>query len=110
VPESLEGQERPTPDQLIAVVSHWPDFLKWSRTMLVAAQLDPDSLSLRDARVPGWQKGLGSSAFVITDALTANEMAARIPTRIFRIIADSSLEELRAIVKEFLGKQMTAEV
>jgi GntR family transcriptional regulator len=110
VPESLEGQERPGPDQLIAVVSHWPDFLKWSRTMLVAAQLDPDALSMRDARVHGWQKGLGSSAFVIADTLTANEIGASIQTRIFRIIADSSLEELRAIVKDFLGKQLTAEV
>jgi GntR family transcriptional regulator len=108
VPESLEGQERPGPDQLIAVVSHWPDFLRWSRTMLVAAQLDPDSLSLRDANLDGWQKGLSSSAFVIADALTANEMPANTKTRIFRIIADSSLEELRAIVKDFLDKGLAA--
>jgi hypothetical protein len=102
VPESLEGQERPEGDELIAVVSHWPDFLRWSRTMLLAAELDPDSLSFRDARERGWQKGLRSSAFVIADALTAKQLPADIRTRIFRIIADSSLQELREYVKRFL--------
>ena len=104
VTESLEGQVRPPADALIAVVSHCPDFLRWSRTMLIAAEIDPDSLSLRDARVRGWQKGLSSSAFVITDALTASEMPAGIRTRVFRIIADSSLEELRDYVKGFLNQ------
>lgn len=102
VPESLEGEVRPNADALIAVVSRWPDFLRWSRTMLIAAEIDPDSLSLRDARVRGWQKGLSSSAFVITDALVAREIDAGVRTRIFRIIADSSLAELREYVKGFL--------
>jgi DNA-binding transcriptional regulator YhcF (GntR family) len=108
VPESLEGQERPEGDELIAVVSHWPDFLRWSRTMLLAAELDPDSLSFRDARERGWQKGLKSSAFVIADALTASQLPADIRTRIFRIIADSSRQELREYVKRFLKKGSTA--
>jgi GntR family transcriptional regulator len=110
VPESLEGQERPSGDALIAVVSHWPDFLRWSRTMLLAAELDPDSLSFRDARQSGWQKGLRSSAFVIADALTASQLPDGTRTRIFRIIADSSLAELRQYVRRFLKKQSTAEV
>ena len=110
VPESLEGEVRPSADMLIAVVSRWPDFLRWSRTMLIAAEIDPDSLSLRDARVRGWQKGLSSSAFVITDALVAREMPAGIRTRIFRIIADSSLDELRECVKGFLNQGSVVEV
>ncbi|HEY6189144.1 MAG TPA: GntR family transcriptional regulator [Pyrinomonadaceae bacterium] len=108
VPESLEGQERPGDDALIAVVSHWPDFLRWSRTMLLAAQLDPDTLSFRDAREPGWQKGLKSSAFVITDALTASLLPSDIRTRVFRMLADSSLAELREYVKRFLRKRSDA--
>jgi DNA-binding transcriptional regulator YhcF (GntR family) len=104
VPESLEGEVRPSNDALIAVVSRWPDFLRWSQTMLIAAEIDPDSLSLRDARVRGWQKGLSSSAFVIADALVAREMPTGIHTRIFRIIADSSLDELRDYVKGFLNR------
>jgi hypothetical protein len=78
--------------------------------MLLAAELDPDTLSFRDAREPGWQKGLRSSAFVITDALTASQLPADTRTRIFRILADSSLTELREYVKRFLKKRSGAAV
>jgi hypothetical protein len=79
--------------------------LKWARTILVAAALDPDAMSFRDAREAGWRKGLTSSAMVITDALTATRLPAGCRTRVFRIIADSSLDELRNF-KEFLGKPL----
>jgi DNA-binding transcriptional regulator YhcF (GntR family) len=102
VPGSIAGQERPSADSLVTVVSRWPDFLKWARTILVAAALDPDAMSFRDARERGWQKGLKSSAMVITDALTATQLPTGCRTRVFRIIADSSLDELRNF-KEFLA-------
>ena len=94
VPASMAGQQRPSPDSLVTVVSRWPEFLKWSHTMLVAAAIDPDALSLRDAREPGWKKGLAQSAMVITDSLTAKRLPPGCRTRVFRIIADSSIEEL----------------
>ena len=94
VPSSIQGQERPSADELVTVVSHWPDFLKWARTMLVAAAIDPDALSFRDARERGWKKGLESSMMVITDTLTAALLPAACRTRVFRIISDSSIEEL----------------
>ena len=103
VPSSIQGQERPSPDSLVTVVSRWPDFLKWARTVLAAAAIDPDAMSFRDAREPGWKKGLASSAMVITDALTATSLPAGCRTRVFRIIADSSLDELRSF-KNFLSK------
>lgn len=105
VPGTIAGQERPSAEQLVTVVSRWPDFLKWARTILVAAALDPDAMSFRDARERGWQKGLSSSAMVITDALTAAHLPSGCRTRVFRIIADSSLDELRNF-KEFLGKPL----
>lgn len=94
VPSVIQGQERPAADALVTVVSRWPDFLKWAHTILVAAAIDPDAMSFRDAREPGWQKGLKSSAMVITDALTATLISPGCRTRVFRIIADSSIEEL----------------
>lgn len=105
VPDSIAGQERPSADSLITVVSRWPDFLKWARTILVATALDPEAMSFRDARQPGWQKGLASSAMVITDALTATHLPSGCRTRVFRIVADASLEELRNF-KEFLAKPL----
>lgn len=105
VPGTIAGQERPSADSLLTVVSRWSDFLKWARTILVAAALDPDAMSFRDAREKGWQKGLTSSAMVITDALTATRLPSGCRTRVFRIIADSSLDELRNF-KEFLAKPL----
>jgi DNA-binding transcriptional regulator YhcF (GntR family) len=105
VPASIAGQERPSLDSLVTVVSRWPDFLKWAHTILVAAAIDPDAMSFRDAREQGWQKGLKSSAMVITDALTATQLPAGCRTRVFRIVADSSLDELRNF-KEFLAKPL----
>lgn len=105
VPGTIAGQERPSAEQLVTVVSRWPDFLKWARTILVAAALDPDAMSFRDAREGGWQKGLTASAMVITDALTATRIPSGCRTRVFRIIADSSLDELRDF-KAFLAKPL----
>jgi GntR family transcriptional regulator len=104
VPESLAGAARPAEDALIAVVSRWPEFLRWARTVLVAAGIDSAALNFRDARNPGWQRGLTSSAFVITDALTARQLPPNCTPRVFHLIADSSLDELRRFVKDFLTR------
>src|SRR5215210_990410 len=74
VPASMQGRQPPPADALVAVVSRWPEFLRWARTMLVAAGIDPTALSFRDARTRGWQRGLRSSAFIITDTLTATQL------------------------------------
>ena len=103
VPSSIQGQERPSPESLVTVVSRWPDFLRWARAVLTATAIDPDAMSFRDAREAGWKKGLASSAMVITDTLTATSLPAGCRTRVFRIIADSSLDELRSF-ENFLSK------
>ena len=101
VVERLRGQTRPSRESLVAIVSRWPEFLRWARTMLVAAGLDADALSFRDARENNWEKGLRSAAFVITDSL----MAPRIPTgcevKVFRVLAESSLKEIRDYAERF---------
>jgi hypothetical protein len=73
--------------------------------VLAAAAIDPDAMSFRDAREPDWKKGLRSSAMVITDAVTAALLPAGLPTRVFRIIADSSIDELRKL-EDFLSKPL----
>jgi DNA-binding transcriptional regulator YhcF (GntR family) len=101
VPESLSGQTLPPGDALIAVVSCWPELLRRSRAILVAAGLDPDALSFHDARERRWKNGLRSAAFVITDSLMASRLPPGCTARIFRIISDSSIEELRYYVEQF---------
>lgn len=93
--ESLQGQTKPSPDSLVAIVSRWPEFLRWARTLLVAAGLDADALSFRDARERNWEKGLRSAAFVITDSLMAPRIPAGCQVKVFRVLAESSLKEIR---------------
>src|SRR5688572_18291231 len=102
IPESLAGEKVPPPDALVSVVSRWPKFLEWARVFITAAGVEPDALDLRDAREPGWERGLSRSAHVITDALTARHLPAGLPARVYRVVADSSLEELRSFVERFL--------
>lgn len=101
VAESMRGQTRPSADSLVAIVSRWPEFLRWARTMLVAAGLDADALSFRDARQRGWEKGLRSAAFVITDSLMARKIPDGCPVKIFRLTADASLKELKEYAERF---------
>jgi len=101
VSESLKGEKLPRPDALIAIVSRWPEFLNWSHTMLVAAGVDPNALSVRDAREEGWERGLASTAVVITDSLIARQLPDGCPSRVFRVISDSSVDELLAHVEQF---------
>jgi len=101
VVERMRGQTRPPQDALVAIVSRWPEFLKWARTMLVAAGLDADALSFRDARERDWEKGLRSAAFVITDSLMAPRIPAGCEVKLFRVLAESSLKEIREYSERF---------
>jgi len=101
VAESLKGEQAPPAGALVTVVSRWPDFLEWSRVVLLAAGLDADALDFRDAREAGWRRGLRASDLVITEALTARELPAGCRARVYRVVADSSLEELRGLVGRF---------
>jgi len=104
VPESLLSQTRPSSDTLIAIVSRWPEFLRWSHTILVAAGLDPNALSFRDARQRGWQRGLASMTFVVTDSLMLHQLPASCNARCFTILSDSSLGELQQFAKHFIER------
>ena len=103
VVEMFRGETKPRPDALIAIVSRWPEFLRWSRTLLVAAGLDADALSFRDARERGWEKALRSTAFVITDSLIAPRIPAGCEIKVFRLIAERSLHELRDYAERFFN-------
>jgi DNA-binding transcriptional regulator YhcF (GntR family) len=104
VPETLKEEKMPSKDDLIIIVSRWPAFLQYAHSILGALKIDPDSLNFRDAREPDWQKGLRAGTFVITDAATAEQIPSGVRVRVFRIIADASLVELRQYVEKFLTR------
>ena len=101
VAESLLAEKPPPADALIAIVSRWPDFLRWSHTILVAAGIDAKALTFRDAREKGWEKGLRATAFVITDSVMAHHVPAGCSARVFRVVSDFSIAELKNYVKQF---------
>src|SRR5215212_5797296 len=101
VVESMRGQTKPSPEALVAIVSRWPEFLRWARTMLIAAGLDADALSFRDARERSWEKGLRSATFVITDSLMAPRIPVGCEVKVFRVLAESSLKEIREYAERF---------
>lgn len=101
VPASMRGEKAPPDDALIGIVSRWPEFLSRARTILIAAGLHPDALSVRDAREAGWQKGLRSTAFLITDSRMARDIPAGCIVRVVPLISETSIAELREYVELF---------
>ena len=99
IPKPLHG-EKPLPkDALVTVISRWPKFLEWGQTILVAAGVNPDAINVCDARKPGWKKGLVASTLIIADSRIAGQLPAGFNARVFRLIADASIDELKEFIK-----------
>jgi GntR family transcriptional regulator len=95
VPNSL-AEWLPAPrDVLVCVASRWEEFLKMGRTMLVAAGFDPDSLLVRDARKPNWQRGLNTARAVVCDVATAQHVPKGILVVTFPVVSADSVAELK---------------
>lgn len=103
VPKSLAAWLPIPRDALIVVVSRWPAFLTLARTMLLAAGVDAEAVEIRDARKPGWRAGIQGATAVVCDVVTATQIRAECRIIPFRLIADSSLEELRRHVAFITG-------
>ncbi len=95
---SMTGETRPTPDDLIAVVSGWENFLILAKTMLVAVKIEPESLLIRSTREENWRKGLQAASMIICDSLTAKNFSNDKRVRIFQLIAQESLKDLENLL------------
>lgn len=94
VPASMTGEKRPSENDLIVVVSGWEKFLVWSKTILLAADIEPESLILRRTDEKNWRGALKSASLIICDSLTAKNISNDLRVRVFQIISDESLAEL----------------
>ncbi|MGP0073299.1 MAG: GntR family transcriptional regulator [Bryobacteraceae bacterium] len=99
VQASIESQTKPPPDIVITIVSRSAEIRLWSRAMLIAVGVDPDALTEIDASDVRWRDRLARNALVVADVIAARELPDHFERRIFRIIADSSIAEL----KQFCG-------
>ena len=94
---ALEGQVKPPPNVVISIVSRSSEIRDWARALLIAVGVDPESLSEVDAAATGWRERLGAGAFVVTDAITVHKLPAGSIARVFRVVADSSIDELKQL-------------
>ena len=92
---ALEGQPKPEPDVVVTIVSRSSEVRHIARTMLLAVGLPPESLCEIDATCRGWSDRLTHEALVVTDVAVASELPSFCRTNVFRLIADSSLAELK---------------
>jgi GntR family transcriptional regulator len=95
VPASLAGWLPAPADALVVVASRWPEFLRWARTLLLAAGFHRDALEFRDARKPRWNAGLMAATAVVADTLTARAVPASCRTISFPLLAEATLQKLR---------------
>ena len=65
--------------------------------MLLAVGLDPEALCDIDAATRAWQDRIGRGAFVVADLVTARDMPSGCQAKVFRVIADSSIDELKQL-------------
>jgi GntR family transcriptional regulator len=95
---SLEGQVRPSADAILTIVSRSSEFRQWARAILIAVGIEPDCLSEVDTVLPGWQERASAGSLSITDVVSSSLLPPACQRRVFRIISDASLAELRATV------------
>jgi hypothetical protein len=92
---SLERQSMPSPDTIVSIVSRSAEIRLWSRAMLIAVGLHPDSLSEIDASSPNWQDRVAQGAVIVADIVAARELPTGYQARVFRVVADASIAELK---------------
>lgn len=94
---SLEGQTRPGPDVVVSIISRSPEIRHDARAILIAVGLDPEALSEIDTARPCWHVRIVRGTLVVTDVVVARELPTGCEAKVFRVIADSSLEELKQL-------------
>jgi DNA-binding transcriptional regulator YhcF (GntR family) len=98
----LAGEHVPPALTLIAVLSLSEEIRQGARAVLIAAGMPPDSLFEVDAGRASWRESIQAATLVVTDAKMAAEVPAGIPRRVFYVVAESSIEELRHLCRPAL--------
>jgi hypothetical protein len=65
--------------------------------MLVAAGLPADTLLVRDANEPGWDRGLEETVGVVVDSVTERELPAGVHPMRFTLLDADGMSHLRAM-------------
>jgi len=96
VAPALDSYLPAPPGVLVGIASHWLDFQRIARTMLIAAGLAPESLLVCDAKHAGWKRGLTAAAAVVCDVVTASGLPKGCRALVFRLLSEAAIAQLRA--------------
>ncbi|HEY4357356.1 MAG TPA: GntR family transcriptional regulator [Acidobacteriaceae bacterium] len=99
VPAELREWLPARTDALVGIVSRWPEFIKIARTVLVASGFSADALTERIRGEDGWKEGLSATAGVVCDAATVKHLPEKVRAIPFRLVSETTLEELRRLEK-----------
>lgn len=80
---------------VISIVSRSPEIRYGARALLIAVGVDPISLCEIDMSGSGWRDRIGRNAYVVTDIVAARELPAGCDAKVYRVIADSCIAELK---------------
>jgi len=82
---------------LVGIASHWTEFQRFAQVMLVAAGLPSETLLVRDANEPGWERGLDETVGVVVDSVTERELPAGVHPMRFTLLDAEGMAQLRAM-------------
>ena len=82
---------------LVGIASHWSEFQRFAQVMLVAAGLPADTLLVRDANEPGWERGLEETVGVVVDSVTERELPEGVHPMRFTLLDAEAMAQLRAM-------------
>ena len=95
----IKGQRKPENNELIGIVSGWESFQRWAKTFLLAVGIENDSLLIRNPNEPDFIKGLDSCSFIIADSVSATKLPRSADIRLFKLIAEDSIEQLKNLIR-----------
>jgi GntR family transcriptional regulator len=97
VQSSLEIQKRPAPNAILSIVSRSIEFRRWARTILIAVGFEPECLNEVDTALEAWCERACAGTLAITDVVAAAKIPEPCEARVFRVIADASIAEIKRI-------------
>lgn len=96
---SLERETKPAANAVVSIVSRSPEFRQWASVMLTAVGLEPECLCEVDTALEGWQERVRAGTLSITDVVASAHLPRDCDKRVFQVIADATIAEL----KQFCG-------
>jgi len=95
VAASLSSESRPAEHDMISVVSGWDGFLSMAKILLLAAKIQPGNLIVRSTKTEGWLESAKTASIIVSDSLTASKMADGKAVKVFNVISDDSIDEIK---------------